>query len=205
MSIMSYNGGTVIAMTGDECVCIGTDLRIGEQMSTIAVDVKKVHKISDRIYVGLTGFHSDAQTVLEKMTIQKGLYELREGRSIKPKVAAVMLSNLLYKRRFGSYFVEPIVAGLDPITYKPYICGTDTIGCMSQPEDFVAVGTGAEYCLGVCESFWHKNMGPDELFEATAQALLSGLERDASSGWGALVYTITKDKVTIKNIKARMD
>lgn len=48
-------------------------------------------------------------------------------------------------------------------------------------------------------------MQPDELFEVTAQAILSALERDASSGWGALVYTITKDKVNIKTLKARMD
>ncbi len=48
-------------------------------------------------------------------------------------------------------------------------------------------------------------MNPDELFEATAQALLSGLERDAASGWGAVVYTITKDRVNVKTIKARLD
>lgn len=38
-------------------------------------------------------------------------------------------------------------------------------------------------------------MKPDELFEATAQAMLSALERDAASGWGAVVYTITPEKV----------
>lgn len=48
-------------------------------------------------------------------------------------------------------------------------------------------------------------MKPDELFEATAQSILSCLERDAASGWGAVVYTITKDKVNVSTIKARMD
>lgn len=48
-------------------------------------------------------------------------------------------------------------------------------------------------------------MGPDALFEATAQSLLSALERDAASGWGAVIYTITKDKVNVKTIKARLD
>lgn len=62
-----------------------------------------------------------------------------------------MVSNLLYQHRFGGYFTEPIVAGLDPVTHKPYICGMDTIGCIGAPKDFVATGTGAEYTLGVCE------------------------------------------------------
>lgn len=48
-------------------------------------------------------------------------------------------------------------------------------------------------------------MNVDELFEATAQAMLAAMERDAASGWGVVIYTITKDKVNMKTIKARMD
>ncbi|EGT40970.1 hypothetical protein CAEBREN_25310 [Caenorhabditis brenneri] len=150
MSIMSYTGGTIVAMAGDECVCIASDLRIGEQMTTIATDQKKVHKVTDKVYVGLAGFQSDARTVLEKIMFRKNLYELRENRRIKPQVLSEMISNLAYQHRFGSYFTEPLVAGLDD-TNKPYICCMDTIGCVSAPRDFVAVGTGQEYLLGVCE------------------------------------------------------
>lgn len=42
MSIMSYSGGTVLAMAGNHCVCIASDLRIGEQMTTIATNMTKV-------------------------------------------------------------------------------------------------------------------------------------------------------------------
>jgi 20S proteasome alpha/beta subunit len=35
-------------------------------------------------------------------------------------------------------------------------------------------------------------MGPDELFEATAQAMLAAIDRDASSGYGVVIHTITK-------------
>uniref|UniRef100_A0A1I7YST0 Proteasome subunit beta n=1 Tax=Steinernema glaseri TaxID=37863 RepID=A0A1I7YST0_9BILA len=205
MSIMSYTGGTILAMAGEGCVCIGSDLRFGEQMTTIATDVPKIEKLTDHVYIGMGGFHSDARTVIDKMKFRRSLYELREFRTLRPEVAATMLSNLLYHHRFGSYFCEPVIAGLDMETGKPYICGMDTIGCIASPRDFIAVGTGQEYVLGVCEGFWRENMSPDELFEATAQSLLSGLERDAGSGWGAVIYTITKDKVNVKTIKARMD
>lgn len=70
-----------------------------------------------------------------------------------------MISNLAYQHRFGSFFTEPLVAGLDPDTNKPYICSMDTIGCIAAPNDFVAVGTGQEYLLGVCESkCWYFDM-----------------------------------------------
>jgi 20S proteasome subunit beta 3 len=46
---------------------------------------------------------------------------------------------------------------------------------------------------------------PEELFEATAQALLSGVDRDALAGWGAVVYLMTPGGVTARTLKGRMD
>jgi 20S proteasome subunit beta 3 len=99
----------------------------------------------------MAGFQSDAQTVAEKLLFQKGLYELRENRKLSPKVAMTMVSNLLYKHRFGGYLVGPIVAGLDPVTNKSYVGHTDSIGNISNPRDFVAGGCGSEYVLNLCE------------------------------------------------------
>lgn len=47
--------------------------------------------------------------------------------------------------------------------------------------------------------------GPEEVFEATAQALLAGVDRDSLAGWGAIVYVITPEGVTAKTLKGRMD
>lgn len=44
-----------------------------------------------------------------------------------------------------------------------------------------------------------------DLFETIAQALVNACERNAVSGWGAIVYIIEKDKVTVRNVKTRMD
>lgn len=46
---------------------------------------------------------------------------------------------------------------------------------------------------------------PDQLFEATAQAMLAGVDRDAIAGWGGVVYLITLDGVTARTLKGRMD
>ncbi len=59
------------------------------------------------------------------------------------------------------------------------------------------------YFLG--ELFFKPNMNPDELFEATSQALLNGVDRDSASGWGAVVYVVEKDKLTIRELKGRQD
>ena len=38
------------------------------------------------------------------------------------------------------------------------------------------------------ETLWRENMNPDELFEATSQALMNAFDRDCLSGWGAVVH-----------------
>lgn len=185
---MSYNGGAMVAMKGDQCVAIATDKRLGIQAQTVALDFKKVFEMGPHLYVGLPGLATDTLTVMEKLRFRKNLYELRENRQITPKVFSSMVSNMLYEKRFGPFFVEPIVAGLDPHTYKPFVCNMDLIGCINEPEDFVVGGTASQQLYGMCEALWEPNMGPEELFETISQALMNAFDRDAGSGWGATVY-----------------
>lgn len=48
-------------------------------------------------------------------------------------------------------------------------------------------------------------MEPEELFEVISQVLLASIDRDAYSGWGAIVWIITKDKIIERKLKTRMD
>jgi hypothetical protein len=58
------------------------------------------------------------------------MYRLREERDIEPETMANLVSSTLYERRFGPYFVSPIIAGFNQRTEKPFICGFDSIGCV---------------------------------------------------------------------------
>ena len=66
-------------------------------------------------------------------------------------------------------------------------------------------GTCYESLLGMAESLWRPNLGPDELFEVISQTLLSAVDRDCLSGWGAVVHVVTKDQIVTKTVKGRMD
>lgn len=116
------------------------------------------------------------------------MYELKENRKISPKVFSSMVSNMLYEKRFGPFFVEPVIAGLDPKTFEPYVCNMDLIGCPNEPEDFVVGGTASAQLYGMCEALWEPNLEPEDLFETISQALINAFDRDAISGWGATVY-----------------
>ncbi|XP_038222031.1 proteasome subunit beta type-3 [Zerene cesonia] len=205
MSILAYNGGAVVAMKGQDCVAIATDKRYGIQAQTVSTNFPKVFQMGPTLYVGLPGLATDTQTVFQRLKFRMNLYELKENRMMKPKTFSAMLSNLLYEKRFGPYFIEPVIAGLDPYTNEPYVCNMDLIGCPNEPEDFVVSGTCSEQLYGMCEALWEPNLKPDDLFETISQALVNAADRDAISGWGAVVYIIEKDKITEKHVKTRMD
>jgi 20S proteasome subunit beta 3 len=112
---------------------------------------------------------------------------------------------LLYKHRFGPYFVEPIIAGLDAAGNTPLVQQSDSIGAFSRGSDFVVAGTASESLLGVCEALWRPGLNPEELFQAISKSLIAACERDGLSGWGAIVHIITPDHIITREIKTRMD
>ena len=197
-------------MTGKNCVAIASDLRFGVQQQTVATNFEKVFKMHDHLYIGLSGLATDIQNVSKELTYKMNLYEMDEGRKMKPRSFGNMVCSFLYEKRFGPWFVEPLVAGLEPSSdgsddMKPFICGMDLIGAPVYTDDFVVSGTAEESLFGMCESMYRKDMEPDDLFETVAQCLLSAVDRDCISGWGAIVHVITKDGVTTRRLVGRQD
>ncbi|XP_040580433.1 proteasome subunit beta type-3 [Lepeophtheirus salmonis] len=205
MSVFTINGSAVLAMKGNDCVSIASDLRFGINRHTVMTDFPKTFEMGPGLFVGLAGLATDIQTVQQKLNFRMKMFELREGRKMRPNTFSTMLSHLLYERRFGPFFVNPIVAGYDYVENKPFISSMDLIGAITIPEDFVAAGTSEDSLMGMCEALWFENMNPEELFEATSQAIMNSFDRDSLAGWGAEVHIIEKHQVTTRRIKTRMD
>lgn len=204
MSIMEYNGSGLVAMAGHECVGIASDTRYGAQQLTIGCDMERVFKMNDKTLLGLSGLGTDVMTVQQKLQKTCDLYKLQEHRDMKPKTFNQMLSSFLYARRFGPYFVEPLVAGLDE-NNKPFLSGQDLLGASVFTDDFVVCGTSEQELFGTCESFYKPNLGPDELFETLSQCLLAGVDRDCLAGWGGVVHILTPKQYIVKRLKGRHD
>ena len=91
---------------------------------------------------------SDSTLKDTNFKFRKNMYELSESRTMTPKTFAAVLSNMLYERRFGPFFINPVIAGLDPATKAPYITSMDLIGNMTEPEDFAVAGTCEDQLFG---------------------------------------------------------
>ena len=144
-------------MVGKNCVAIASDTRFGIQHQTVSTDFSKVFRITDKTFVGFPGLASDTQTMLNKLKFRIKLYSLDEDREMEPKIVSNLLQTLLYEKRFGPFFVEPVVAGLDK-NNKPFISAMDLIGAPLLAEDFVLSGTASEAMYGMCETLYRPDL-----------------------------------------------
>lgn len=209
---MQYNGSALVAMAGKDCVAIASDTRFGVQQQTVATTLRKMFKMSEDYYVGMTGLVSDMQTLHQKLEYRMNMYEMQENREMPVRVFSHVLTQMLYEKRFGPYFVEPIIAGLEWKTNDdgekvalPFLSGMDVIGAPVFIDSFLCGGTTSDELHGVCEAMYRPDMDSEELFEVISQCLLAGQERDCLAGWGGVVHIITAEGVRTVELQARAD
>ncbi|XP_047268816.1 proteasome subunit beta type-3-A isoform X2 [Capsicum annuum] len=157
MSIFEYNGSALVAMVGKNCFAIASDRRLGVQLQTIATDFERIYRIHDKLFIGLSGLATDSQTLYQRLVFRHKLYHLREERDMKPETFASLVSAILYEKRFGPYFCQPVIAGLGD-DGKPFICTMDSIGAKELAKDFVVSGTASESLYGACEAMFKPDM-----------------------------------------------
>ena len=164
-----------MAMVGKDCVAIACDLRLGLQALTVSNNNPKIFSYGDTVYLGLTGLATDVASVSDLFRFKVNMYRLREERPIAPETFANLVSSSLYERRFGPWFVSPVVAGINATTGKPFICGFDSIGCIDFAKDFIVSGTADDQLYGMCEGLWE----PDLV------SVLSGLNAETLTSYRA--------------------
>ncbi len=70
----------------------------------------------------------------------------------------MVLSRWLGRCRFGPWFVEPVIAGLEGPECKPWVSAMDLVGAPVFTSDFVLSGTCSANMYGMCESLYRPDM-----------------------------------------------
>lgn len=91
------------------------------------------------------------------------------------------------------------------IKYQPYLCSLDVIGAKSVSDAFVCAGAASNSIFGTAEAMWRPGLKKEELANICAKAFLSALERDCLSGYGAVLYLITRDGIEQHDLANRND
>ncbi len=147
-------------MVGKDCVAIACDLRLGLQALTVSNNFPKIFQYGESVFLGLMGAgRPDVSTVSDLFRYKVNLYRLREERHIAPRTFARTWSAAACTSGVSAPTLSrPVVAGLEPKTGQPFICGFDSIGCIDFAKDFIVSGTATEQLFGMCESLWEPNL-----------------------------------------------
>ena len=95
----TYNGNSIVAMTGKNCIAIATDTRLSTELMTIDGNFQRVFKVNDKCLMGLSGLATDVQTFNALMKFKMNLYKLKEGREMKSSVFSNLVATSLYEKR----------------------------------------------------------------------------------------------------------
>lgn len=188
---MYMPGATAVGITFDGGVVFASEKRIAYGNFLVSKSTKKTFQITPKVGATCAGLVADMQLLSLQIAALAKIRKMELSRDVPPNSIAKMMSNMMYERRFFPLLTQVIVGG---VVDKPVIYTLDPLGSVL-PDDYAAVGTGAEMALGVLDPQFKKGMSQDDAVDLAKKSVRSATMRDSFSGDGIDVMVITKDGV----------
>lgn len=188
MTAMYMPGATAVGITFNEGVVIASEKRIAYGNFLVSKTTKKTFPLTDKVGAACAGLVADMQILALQIRALTKIRKMELKRDIPPNSVAKMISNLMYERRFFPLLTQVIVGG---IVDKPAIYTLDPLGSVL-PDEYAAVGTGAEMALGVLDPQFKQGMSEKDAVDLALRSIKAATMRDSFSGDGIDVLVITK-------------
>lgn len=208
----AFNGGNVLAVSGDDFAVIASDTRLSEGYSIHSRNEMKTLQVTPNCVLGATGFHGDSLTLKKVIEYRIKQYNHEHGKSPSISALAAMLSTILYYRRFFPYYVYNLLAGLDD-EGKGCVYSYDPVGCYER-ESYRAEGSASTLLQPLLDNqIGFKNLeNVDEVPLTKEKAVglvkdvfISAAERDIATGDSVVIHVIDKDGVQKHTFQLRKD
>jgi len=186
---MYMPGATAVGITFANGVVFASEKRIAYGNFLVSKTTKKTFSLTDSVGATIAGLVADMQILVLQIKALAKIRRMELKRDIPPNSIAKMMSNLMYERRFFPLLTQVIVGG---VVDKPAIYTLDPLGSVL-PDEYAAVGTGAEMALGVLDQQFKPEMGEKEATELAIKSIRAATMRDSFSGDGIDVLVVTKE------------
>ncbi len=188
---MYMPGATAVGVTFEGGVVLASERRVAFGNFLVSKSTKKTFEITPRVGAACAGLVADMQILSLQISALAKIRKMELKRDIPTNTIAKMMSNMMYERRYFPLLTQVIVGG---VVGKPVLYTLDPLGSVL-PDDYAAVGTGAEMALGVLDPQFKPNMSRDEAVSLAKKAVASASMRDAASGDGTDIMVITGEKI----------
>jgi len=184
-------GATAVGVTFDGGLVLASEKRIAFGNFLVSKSSKKTFEITPKVGATCAGLVADMQILSLQIAALAKIRKMELKREVPPNSVAKMMSNMMYERRYFPLLTQVIVGG---VVDKPVLYTLDPLGSVL-PDEYAAVGTGAEMALGVLDPQFKPNMTEEEAVELAKKAVRSASLRDSASGDGLDIMVITKEGI----------
>ena len=193
-------GACGVGIKCKDSVVLGNDRRATWGYTVTNKSTQKVFKITEYIGLAAYGLIGDFQILVRILRAQANLYELETGERISTKSMAKLVSNYLYSRKMMPLYTNLVVAGVDKDGPKLYTL--DALGSL-MPDDYATAGTGMLMSIGILEAEYKPDMTTAAGEKLVEKAIRNSIARDAMSGNGIDILTITQEGAKEKFIEIK--
>ena len=189
MAFQFMPGATAVGISFDNGVVLASEKRVSYGNFVVNKNTKKTFHVTDHVGAACAGMIADMQVLVRQVEALAKIRKLETRRNVAPNSVAKMMSVIMFERRFFPLLTQVIVGGIDK---KPEIYTLDPLGSVL-PDDYAAVGTGAEMALGVMDSEYRSNISEQDAKELAIKAIKSSIQRDSGSGDGIDILFVTRN------------
>ncbi|HEU4468574.1 MAG TPA: archaeal proteasome endopeptidase complex subunit beta [Nitrososphaeraceae archaeon] len=188
MAFQYMPGATAVGITYQDGIVLAAEKRISYGNFVVNKNTKKIFTITDQVASACAGMVADMQVLTRQVGALAKIRKLETRRDMATNSVAKLMSVIMFERRYFPLLTQVIVGGVQT---TPEIYTLDPLGSLL-PDNYAAVGTGAEMAFGIMDAEYKKNMSEDISKKLAIKAIKSSIQRDSASGDGIDVLTITK-------------
>ncbi|MFQ6134851.1 MAG: proteasome subunit beta [Nitrososphaerales archaeon] len=189
-------GATAVGMVFKGGVVVAAEKRVSYGTYVVSRTGRKVFKIADKVGAACAGLVGDMQILMREVASYVKIRELELRRSLPPNSVAKLLSVIMFERRFAPFITQIVIGGVNG---QPSVYVLDPLGSVI-PDKYASVGSGAEIAIGVIEAEYAEGMSEEDAKNLTVKSIRSAVQRDAASGDGVDIMTITANGIKEESI-----
>lgn len=124
----SDNGGTTVAVCGEDFALVASDTRLTDGgYGILSRNQPKLFNLTGSMVLAATGCWADVLTLTKQMEARIQMFKYTHNQMITTEACSQMLANMLYAKRFFPYSVTNVLGGLDE-NGRGVVYGYDPVG-----------------------------------------------------------------------------
>jgi proteasome beta subunit len=197
MAYQFFPGATAVGISFNNGVLLASERRVSFGNFVVNKNTKKTFVLTENVGAACAGMVADMNVLARQVEALSKIRKFEIRRDLPTNSVAKLMSVIMFERRYFPLLTQVVVGGYD---VKPQIYTLDPLGSLL-PDEYAAVGSGAEMALGVLDAQYTSKMNEEDARNLAIKSIKSSIQRDASSGDGIDILIISNKGKNEESIK----